>query len=272
MTSPYHSSPFANADVSALAPRRDPAFSGVVTMPPGSPAFPGIAFANDADTGVCSPAVNELSLVTAGKTRAHIAADGTTRLGTNASGVEALRVVPVSTMANRLDAQGAASGASPALAAQGTDANIDLTLAPKGQGMVSAGGSLRRVAANRFIANGAASGVHFNDAGTTDDMLWVLHNGYMTLQRRRKSDSAYLSTVMTIDSATAGDALVITGPGHVGVGAGNINERLTVQGVMSLAHAAAAPAATAGFGKLYVKTDGLLYFKNATGTETCLTP
>ena len=58
--------------------------------------------------------------------------------------------------------------------------------------------------------------------------------------------------------------------GQVGIGMNAPNERLTVEGAISLDEIAA-PTATAGYGKLYFKTDGFLYAKNGSGTESQLT-
>jgi hypothetical protein len=59
--------------------------------------------------------------------------------------------------------------------------------------------------------------------------------------------------------------------GKVGIGLTNPNEPLTVVGAISL-KAAAAPTASTGFGKIYVKnTDGRLYYKNELGVERDLT-
>ena len=58
---------------------------------------------------------------------------------------------------------------------------------------------------------------------------------------------------------------------NVGIGTENPNEKLTVAGALSLGKMSA-PSASAGYGKLYVKsTDGELYFINDAGTEYELT-
>lgn len=54
-------------------------------------------------------------------------------------GTEAFRVVPVSSQVNRVNAQGAASGAAPRLAVAGGDANADLLLLARGTGLLSFG-------------------------------------------------------------------------------------------------------------------------------------
>ena len=52
------------------------------------------------------------------------------------------------------------------------------------------------------------------------------------------------------------------------IGAGvSPNEKLTVEGALSLDEQASAPSATSGYGKVYVKTDGVLYYLDDCGNE-----
>jgi hypothetical protein len=60
--------------------------------------------------------------------------------------------------------------------------------------------------------------------------------------------------------------IYIDGGGNVGIGITSPNEKLTVNGTVSLNVLGSAPAATAGFGKLYANSSSL-FFKNAAGTE-----
>jgi hypothetical protein len=60
-------------------------------------------------------------------------------------------------------------------------------------------------------------------------------------------------------------ALIINGS-NIGVDFDSPNERLTVNGVISLAELASAPSASANFGKVYVN-GSTLYYKNSSGTE-----
>ncbi|MCK5683276.1 hypothetical protein KAJ27_04115, partial [bacterium] len=58
----------------------------------------------------------------------------------------------------------------------------------------------------------------------------------------------------------------------IGIGLSNPNERLTVDGVLSLKEQGVAPAQTVDFGKIYVKSsDNKLYFLNDLGVEHDLT-
>lgn len=68
------------------------------------------------------------------------------------------------------------------------------------------------------------------------------------------------------------EVMTVDGTGQMGVGTASPNEKVTVEGAISLDELAAAPGATSGYGKIYVKnSDSKLYFKNDTGTEFDLT-
>lgn len=63
---------------------------------------------------------------------------GTTSIG-GLVGAESLRVTPVASAVNYLNAQGAVTTAAPSITAAGSDTNIDITLTPKGTGNVRFG-------------------------------------------------------------------------------------------------------------------------------------
>ncbi|RMH68413.1 MAG: tail fiber domain-containing protein [Gemmatimonadetes bacterium] len=64
---------------------------------------------------------------------------------------------------------------------------------------------------------------------------------------------------------------VVRTNGNVGIGTAQPNERLTVEGVLSLG-GTTTPTPSLGYGKLYVKSsDGRLYYMNQAGTETPVT-
>ncbi len=68
------------------------------------------------------------------------------------------------------------------------------------------------------------------------------------------------------------EVLTVNDEGQVGVGTEAPVSKLTVEGVISLDELGAAPGATSGYGKVYVKSaDSKLYFKNDAGTEFDLT-
>jgi hypothetical protein len=62
----------------------------------------------------------------------------------------------------------------------------------------------------------------------------------------------------------------LTSAGNLGIGLTAPNERLTVEGILSLDEVAA-PTATAGYGKLYATTDNKLIFMDESGSTTDLT-
>lgn len=92
--------------------------------------------------------------------RMRVASDGTITLG-QYPGAESLRVIPTSGAVNRIDVTGAVSGGAPSLAASGADANIDLTLTPKGSGRLRFGAY---TAASGLTASGC---IEVKDAGGT---------------------------------------------------------------------------------------------------------
>ena len=64
------------------------------------------------------------------------------------------------------------------------------------------------------------------------------------------------------------EVVTINNKGQLGVGTAAPNEKITVEGAISLDEVAGAPSATSGYGKLYVKnSDSKLYFKNDSGSE-----
>ncbi len=66
--------------------------------------------------------------------------------------------------------------------------------------------------------------------------------------------------------------IFIKSDGNVGIGTNSANEKLTVEGVLSLDEVSTPPSATTGYGKVYVKADdGKLYFKDSSGNEFDLT-
>jgi hypothetical protein len=65
-----------------------------------------------------------------------IASNGTISLG-GTTGAESLRVTPVTSSVNYLEAKGAVTTGAPVLSAAGSDANIGITLTPKGTGALT---------------------------------------------------------------------------------------------------------------------------------------
>ena len=76
--------------------------------------------------------------VTIGTERMRVSDTGVITLG-GVVGSEALRATPVASAVNYLNVIGAVTTASPAIQAAGSDTNIDLTLTPKGTGVLKFG-------------------------------------------------------------------------------------------------------------------------------------
>jgi len=144
----------------------------------------------------------------------------------------------------------------------------------------------------RYLSNGSGPSLIFQKArGSASSPSQVVVNdvlgGYNTyaydgtgfattgrLRHRVESVSeddeigSYLEITTTNEDGTVIEAMRIKGDGVVGIGTTNPNERLTVQGVLSLDERFSPPTASSGYGKVYVKSsDSRLYFKNDGGTE-----
>lgn len=81
------------------------------------------------------------------------------------------------------------------------------------------------------------------------------------------------------ESGTGGDlrsplvsnyGVFVSSSGSVGIGSTNTSEKLTVSGVVAISETTT-PTNTSGFGKIYPKSDGYLYFLNSGNTEYNLT-
>lgn len=66
MSNPYYTAPRRGADPISVAPKANPTFTGVVTLPAGTVSAPGLAFANDPDTGLTHPANDTVALSAGG--------------------------------------------------------------------------------------------------------------------------------------------------------------------------------------------------------------
>jgi hypothetical protein len=72
------------SDVSGAAPLASPTFTGLVTLPAGSAALPGLTFTGAGlDTGFWSPGADTLAISISGTERLRVAADGKIGIGTS---------------------------------------------------------------------------------------------------------------------------------------------------------------------------------------------
>ncbi len=84
------------------------------------------------------------------------------------------------------------------------------------------------------------------------------------------ADVVWAQNAFNITDTSDNSLFYIQPDGKIGVGTITPNELLTVEGILSLKESAA-PSATTGYGKLYIKSDAKLYYKGDNGTEICLT-
>ncbi len=131
--------------IPAAIPTRNPAFTGQVTLAAGSSTAPAIGFSSDPDTGVYQPSAGVLGLTADGTEIARASASAISLGGV--PGAESLRATLVPNAVNRVDIRGGVTGASPTVQAQGNDADINLTLMPKGNGVVTGAGGVVKVSA-----------------------------------------------------------------------------------------------------------------------------
>jgi len=137
--------------------------NGILTSgaPAGRVARPGLSVGST-DTGFFLPATGALAGVAGGTEILRATSAGSITLGA-APGGHALEVATPVSSSNRVLVNGAATGAGVSLQAQGADANIDISVTPKGTGL------LRTTTAATVDASTAVA--------TTN---WVRNQGYLT--------------------------------------------------------------------------------------------
>lgn len=132
--------------------------------PAGRLDRPGLTLGGET-SGLFAPAANEVAAVAGGVEVLRAGATGNVTLG-GANGAHGLGVTTPAGSVNRLVANGAAAAGTPGLSAQGTDANIPVSFAAKGTGVIrlqTRGASAVEVdalatPANRLLLRGNASG------------------------------------------------------------------------------------------------------------------
>tara|TARA_Y100000592_G_C5481309_1_gene325734 strand:+ start:5689 stop:8298 length:2610 start_codon:yes stop_codon:yes gene_type:complete len=153
---------------------------------------------------------------------------------------------------------------------------VDSTGDKVGIGIANPEGKLHVYTGDASIAPSAlADELVVEGAGSTGISILTPNNqvGRLYFGDSDNAARAYVLYDHSIDmmkfSVASGNRLVINDAGNVGIGTEAPNERLTVEGAISLDYISS-PSATAGYGKLYAKTDNVLYFMDGTGTETNL--
>ena len=206
--------------------------SAAVDGTPGTNDMPGrLVFSTTAD-GASSPTE-----------RMRIGNSGTISLGA-ALGAESLRVTPVASAVNYLNATGAVTTASPSLSAAGSDTNIDITLTPKGTGIVKdALGNIRAVPQSgsakttsytlttgdvgEFIQVGTGGSVTIPDATfAAGDAVSVFNNTTGNITITCTITTAYIAGTdadkATVTLATRGVCTILFISGTVCVISGNV--------------------------------------------------
>ncbi len=108
-------------------------------------------------------------------------------------------------------------------------------------------------------------GLFHNFEGTIEFAAMVESIIVSPLNSSRKGDLAFRTQNQGIS-----EQMRIKYDGKIGIGTSTPNERLTIDGALSLDELSDSPNMTTGYGKVYSKTDGYLYFKNSSGLETNL--
>jgi hypothetical protein len=122
-----------------------------------------------------------------------------------------------------------------------------LAVTPSGAITLTAGAASTWSTSSGQLTINAAGGIVFNEASADIDFR--------------------------VEGLSLDNAIFMQGSdGYVGIGTGTLSgdSRLTVEGAIALDEISA-PALTSGYGKLYAKPDGYMYFLNGTGTEYNLT-
>ncbi len=143
--------------------------------PAGRVERPGVMVGEDS-TGLFSPAAGELAVTTAGSEAMRATAAGTVTLG-GPTATAAFSVSPAASNVNRVRVTGAATNGNPTIAADGTDANVNLQVAAKGTGTVrllarntvvieAAPASVTPVNYFRILSHGAGSAPQINVGGS----------------------------------------------------------------------------------------------------------
>ena len=82
-------------------------------------------------------------------------------------------------------------------------------------------------------------------------------------------DGALAISVM--DESIMKEVIRISDSGYVGIGMNSPNEKLTIEGAISLDELSSTPSATSGYGKLYVDSSGKLWYKDESSNTFDLT-
>ena len=170
---------------------------------------------------------------------------------------------------------GAGSGISVAADSVSVDINgttAEATIADGDEILIHdvSAGALRKMTKANFVSGlggGSLSNVVEDTTPQLGGNLDVNGNNFTSAAGVDFAIGASAGNDFTVDT----DKLVVEGDtGNVGIGTASPNAKLTIEGVMTLDQQASDPTGTAGYGSLYTKADGSLYYRNGTGAITDL--
>ena len=122
--------------------------------------------------------------------------NGVTSIGA-AAGSESLRVTPVASAVNYLQVTGAATGNAVAFSAQGSDTNINLTLTPKGTGVVYTSSNILQ----STTTSDTFPGIQAGWKGTVRQVLGGMQNTSWRIRERDITDQSAWTTNIDANGA-----------------------------------------------------------------------
>jgi hypothetical protein len=169
----------------------------------GSITAPSLSFSGDTSTGLYRPVAGSVGVV--------------------GIGTEVLRLTGVASGVNYLQVSSAAAGGSPAIAAAGTDANINIVLTPKGTGAVTFG----TIAMN----NGTAALPALRFASDTTTGLFRAAASSVGVAGGGLEVARFAGVASAVNSLQVNNAITTAAPGLTAIGTdANINIVLTPKG------------------------------------------
>ncbi len=263
---------------------------GIKTSTTGGTGLKAIATSGTAVDAIVTDGIGLQATATIG-TAVYGAASGASGYGgyfQNSAGGAALRVaggtaifdgnvgIGTSTPSGVLDVRGGLApantdGSPIVLAAQSASSGNQfggaVYLAP-GQGSGSGAPHIRQVVLQDMYHTANAPNLSAIDQNNI--AVWSLGQPTTGSAELALTNSQFGTGFITFNT-TMNERMRIAPSGNVGIGTSGPNELLTVEGTTSLRELASAPAQTANYGKIYVKSsDSKLYFKDSAGVETQL--
>lgn len=207
----------------------------LITLGAGSVSSPTLQFSGDTNTGVYSPAADQVTLV--------------------AGGVQVLQASAYTSAVNFLRAVSSQSGIAPSLGATGTDTDISLSLLTTGTGFVQV--PTGYAIGNRFYPGLAVGGSNQGLTAITSGTLDLMAGGQRVLQA-----SSYLNATnyLVVAPSQSGQPVTITAGGADT----NVSVQILGKGSGTLSVATAFTPASLGAGPVLGNTPAIhaLYREN----------